>query len=1059
MRKRIGKWLFWGAVGFLALTAGALGFVYSYVTDAATLEALLRREAPRFLPGTALQIGRAHWRPFLGQVTLNQLHLWQNVDGTAFEVARVSWMSIRCDLGALTRGRVEPLEVSVAQPVLRLRRRADGSWNLQGLLADPWPAPPLPREPVVLVKNGTLELCEAGAAAPSMVLRDVELRLSPEGPPGGIVRFEGSARGGPFDSMRNLEGTFDRRSGRVVIEKGELTRLELTDSSRACLPAAIQRDFAASGLSGGEVGVSVEGLAYDPRVGLSRCKASIQLRGASLERPELPFPLTDVAVNATLDEDVLTISHAEGRNGKTAVRLSGRLSASAPREGPLDLRAIVTDLELDERLKRVTPPEALPHWGNFRPEGWVDLGLVLRRASVGEPVAFALTVTCRDVRVETKFFPYPFQHVQGTLVWKGPELTVNLRTLLGGEWLTCTGTILDPGLEARAKLDFRAKSFPVDEALMRALPPEIRKVVEDFQPSGSVRGVVHLDRLPPPTPTSPPEGIVRIAAELDLNERCSIRWSELPYLVEDLTGHLDLRPDRWSFTNMKGRNGAATLAASGEVVPLGPNRNEVSIHLEADHLFFDQQLREALPQQWKNTWDTLNPSGFSRVEAQISGRSDEPMHTHLTIVPEPAETRVQLSLVPVEGTPGGGRLLVLPPMEQVAGTFIYDDGTITMSNVSCSFREAPVSCQWGRVVLHENGGFELGVKGLQVDKLRPDARLREIMPPVMAQFAQRLDDGRTFGLSSDLGIRWSGRRGEPARCDWSDAKVVFVSNTIQSGIPLEQLQGQIDHIHGWSDGRSIQLQGTINLDSVRLAGLQITGLGSPLLVKDGEAHLSNIEAGLLGGKVYGDVHLTLEETPHYQASLQLVGADLARYTSTVPGKQEMRGAVSGRLVVAGRGNDMRTCEGEASASVTQGDLGQLPLFLQLFKVPNLRPPSRTAFDSADVHATISDGRANFDRITFTGDAFSLTGSGTIELQGDRAADLHLTPIYGREERKIPIVGDVMREASSRVFDVHVTGPINALTFRPEPFREVLSPAGSLLRRLRERERTEPSTRR
>ena len=45
----------------------------------------------------------------------------------------------------------------VSQPTLRLRRRRDGSWNLEGLLADPWPGPWIETPPIT-IQNATLEL-------------------------------------------------------------------------------------------------------------------------------------------------------------------------------------------------------------------------------------------------------------------------------------------------------------------------------------------------------------------------------------------------------------------------------------------------------------------------------------------------------------------------------------------------------------------------------------------------------------------------------------------------------------------------------------------------------------------------------------------------------------------------------------------------------------------------------------------------------------------------------------------------------------------------------------
>jgi hypothetical protein len=1050
MRTKARKVVFWGIVLVLAILAGGLGFAYSYVTDGATLAEAIRREAPRYLRHTTVHVGRVQLRPFLGQVTINQLRLSQTVDGRPFPVAQVGWMSVHCDLNALARGRFEPSQVKLSLPVLRIRHRADGTWNVEGLLADPWPGPPLTTLPTILVKGGRLELIDDASDAPAVVLQDAELTATPT-QAGGPLEFEGSARGGPFDRVR-FEGTVDCKSGRIELTKGDLTRLALSDSLKRCLGLPDARDqFERLGLRGGEADFVLKHLRYDWKQDQSiQYSGTMHLRGATLERDELPFPLSDVSAAVGIDGGRLVVEHAEGRNGKTSVKVRGTLSADDPERGPLDLTVDVTDLELDHRLRDRTPAEYLPLWNEYRPEGWISLGLKLVRTEPGAAVGFGLTVRCQDVGMTFHLFPYPIQHMRGTLVWQGPTITVDLSTFLHGEWLRGQGTIEDPGPDALVNLTFRTASLPIDEALRKAMPPEVREVVDAFQPTGSVRGVARLARRPPPRPGAPDD--VRIDAELDLNEGCSMRWDGMPYLIRDLTGHLEIHPDRWKFTRMRGTNGAAVITGEGEVEGAEPGRQKIDLTLRAERLPFDQQLREALPPQWQATWATLNPSGLSNVDARITAEPGEEPHYHLKIVPDPAETRVHLAIMPVPGSPGAGpgQVIRLPAMDHVSGNFRFDDGTVTMSGVQFDFREAPVEFKGGSVVLQDDGGFRLKVEDLLVTKLRLDPELRRIMPPVMAQFAQRLDDSKTFWIRGDLGIGWSGRPGDPARCNWEKATVVLDGNAIQTGLPLERIQGQIDHLRGWSDGRGIEVEGSINLASVQLMGLQITSLESPLIVKQGQALLPSIQGKLLGGTIYGDVAVSLDATPHYQANLQLIGADLAQYALTIPGKQRLRGLVSGRVRVEGDGNNLRTCMGEGHARVTQGDLGELPLAIRWVKVPNFRRPTSTAFDSAEVHATIADGKATLDPIKFTGDAISLRGSGTLNLQGQRELDLHLSPLYGRDERRLPWVSDAMREASGRVFDLHVTGPLASPKVDPEALPDIVSRATQVVRRRAER---------
>ena len=112
-------------------------------------------------------------------------------------------------------------------------------------------------------------------------------------------------------------------------------------------------------------------------------------------------------------------------------------------------------------------------------------------------------------------------------------------------------------------------------------------------------------------------------------------------------------------------------------------------------------------------------------------------------------------------------------MENVHGRFVFDNGKVTMNDVNFKFRGAPVQFSRGTVFLEDTGQFDLAVKTSGSRTIRFDLDLRKKMPPLMAQFALRLDDGQTFRARGDLQIGWSGVAGEPAWCKWKNTLVVF----------------------------------------------------------------------------------------------------------------------------------------------------------------------------------------------------------------------------------------------------------------------------------------------
>ncbi len=103
---------------------------------------------------------------------------------------------------------------------------------------------------------------------------------------------------------------------------------------------------------------------------------------------------------------------------------------------------------------------------------------------------------CRDVSAEYRHFPYALDHLTGSLVLEKNVLAVDLRTLLGGKDMHLNGTIQNPGVDAVVRLDINAESVPIDDAIKKAMRPDVRKVVDSFNPSGFVKLHATVDRTP-----------------------------------------------------------------------------------------------------------------------------------------------------------------------------------------------------------------------------------------------------------------------------------------------------------------------------------------------------------------------------------------------------------------------------------------------------------------------------------------------------------------------------------------------------------------------------------
>jgi hypothetical protein len=1109
--RRVAKVFVWGMLLCLSTLIGGLWFAYWYMTDGETIAQVIREKAARYFPGSTLEPGGVHISLFGGKIVFKQLKLIQKIDGAPFEALRIPWLNIRINTRKLAKGQFEARDVEVSQPTLRLRHRRDGTWNLEGLLASPWPGPWIDTPPIT-IKNATLELIadlepddstdapksvanrpelaamglnstgQAGenlrASSPPLlqsapvpgrgianrspaILRDVLLNIvqSAAGPE--CLEFDGTARGDVFEKLR-LKGTVNLITGSITLE-GELTGLTLSETLRRRVPFEARPMVKALALNNGVVDIDVNRFRYDPAAapgGRLRYQAQARLREGVWECPKLPFSVNELSAVIGMEDGKVSIKHAQGSNGPTTMRAEGTIELGDPKRVPLDLQVAFTDLELHPRLRDHTPTEYNELWDVFKPSGRIDGTVHLVRGQTGAPVELSATVECRDVAAVYRHFQYPLDHLTGRLTLEKRVLTVNLQTLKGGQPVQLAGTIKNPGVDAVVQLDIQAGSIVIDDVLRNAMPPNVGKVVDQFKPSGVVRAHARVFREPMP---DRPEGLIKIDAEIDPIERCEITWERMPYPIRNLKGRLEIHPDRWVFKNVVGENGQAKIKASGSVEKLsekkltnGEDPLKIDVYLEAENLPFSGDLKDALPPAWKErSWPIINPSGACDVKAEVHVAPHCPDHTHIEILPRPeSNVRLEVTRSPQQGIDPGG--VIDLPMEDVRGRFVFDDGNVAMNDVTFVFRGAPVNFSRGTVFLEDSGRFELAVNELWVEEIRFDADLRKKMPPLMQQFALRLDDGRTFRARGDLQIGWTGEAGVPAWCKWKDTLVVFNDNTVKSGIPLEHIQGQLKNVSGWSNGASVEVHGILDLASVSLLGQQITKVESPFEVEQGVARLKNVKATFLKGELMGEeCWVSLDTTPRYHAGLSIRGARLEEYARTIPGRQSYRGRIDARINLDGWGNEVRNLHGDGEAHIAEGDLGELPPLFRLAKkiatvlnIPGLaladRPRSagKTAFDSADVYFTIAHGLTTFDPIKFTGNAFSLRGQGTMNPQGK--LDLQLNVLWGRDQLHIPFLSELTREASTPILVVKVDGTPSFPQFdiRPLPlFNNLLKALG------------------
>src|SRR5262249_50805883 len=160
----------------------------------------------------------------------------------------------------------------------------------------------------------------------------------------------------------------------------------------------------------------------------------------------------------------------------------------------LDLHVDILGLELDDRLRRRTPSELAGLWDEFTPTGRVSVALDVARGPDGRPTVTRSRVEGLDLALVYKYFRYPLDHVGGWVSRVGPAVGPAQRPVGGNKPMSAPRTIDDPGPDAHVVLDFRGEALPIARTLLDAMPPDVRAVVDQFHPTGTVQGEARVER-------------------------------------------------------------------------------------------------------------------------------------------------------------------------------------------------------------------------------------------------------------------------------------------------------------------------------------------------------------------------------------------------------------------------------------------------------------------------------------------------------------------------------------------------------------------------------------
>ncbi|MCS7304104.1 MAG: AsmA-like C-terminal region-containing protein [Thermoguttaceae bacterium] len=875
-----------------------------------------------------------------------------------------------------------------------------------------------------------------------------------------------------------MEGWLDLASGDYALW-AKVVGWELTPDWQALLPNQQIPQWLSGRSFQGQVDASFRLVHRASLQELIQWELAGRLTNGRLQDPRLPYPLTDIWAVFRADPDGLRVEQLFARHGAATLRLSYRQNGYQL-NCPFHLEAEIRHLELRREWLELVGirPSLVRHWDLYRPSGQANLDVVLDYD--GQHWFPEVTVECLDVSFLYAKFPYRLDHAQGRLELRNDTLWLQLTAFSENQPVRITGEILHPLNQPTGWVEIQAQGLPIDQKFFDALQEPTRRFLAPLHPQGSLDVAYrwHRERLDQ-------QGSRQIRLQL---QRGAICYDRFPYPIRNLRGTFECTDGRWELWGLTGSNGSAQIRGYGHLIPIAtpssqplaqtPENNpenhfsqllagrlfsqplvctesaglfpsmfrpaeqllppmELYLNLVAEKVPLDEELREALPPAAQRLWNQLRPTGQVDLSAlEIRYRTGQPAaEVRFTAQPIPDRSSIEPVAFPYR-------------LEKLQGKLFFAHNQVFWQGFRGEHGSVRIGAElFGR--LQPDGAWQLEMENLFVDRLPLDRELTKALPePLKKAFAVLNPEG-----SLALRGRWQlAQSAEPASrlsCQWN-LELTMIGGRLQPGILLENIHGAMQLAGHWH-AQDYALWGQMDLDSFLYQGCQFVRVRGPFWIDSQyvlfgpdaqtrqQTHLAEqtgkpadsvagaaarlITGELFGGQATGQGWIRLGSQPEFALRATLSEANLAQIAQEhLPGIQDLQGKLSGWLYLHGYGKNIHTFTGRGALHLREADIYELPLMIALLKVLNLRRPDTNAFSDCDLQFRIAGPHIYLDRIAFQGDAISLHGAGETNFHGD--LNLTLSPILGREDRKPPLLKQLLGGAGQEFMVIRVTGSLH-----------------------------------
>jgi len=708
-------------------------------------------------------------------------------------------------------------------------------------------------------------------------------------------------------------------------------------------------------------------------------------------------------------------------------------------DSEMEIEAATDLFKVNDEVLRVLPESTRKEIAGIT--GDVSLKLHLAKQKDQPSPSVSAEIQAHNAGIFHKVFPYQVDNIEGTLlyennrIWSPPGK--NLTATHGDAKLDMKIDIDGSGPNTKYDLEIRGEKVPLDKNLYDALPPDVRKQIDDYVPSGALEAgagtadVVCRVKGEAPSPD--------ISVELHVSG-ASVRCAYFPYLVKDVSGVMRVEPGGVYLDQARGTHGGAQFSLEGGKI----EKDLVDVTINCKSVAFDEDARAALNEDFAKIYDSLKPTGAVDAVVRLTAKGGEAIRPEVTLISNKT-MEFTYDVFPLHAKDVEAEVAITPDNVKISKL------GCKLGNLTIPYDEKKNYCE---ISLGKEPRFSLYLN--KVEGVHIDDELKAALPIGLRDSLNKMTARGDMDLSNlELNFLTGENRGRYSY----NFDAALENCSVGEKPTIERLNGVMKIRVVENPGEQASMNGTTveNLDFY-IRGLHVANLSGKVERLDdkdaGFAKPADPHRLLFSASVYnsdnkpnvtdGYFIFNLGDSKEYKGGFAFSSVDLtALHTELTQKPSKLAGKMAGRVDFRGEGEDFNALQGTGNLDITEGNLVELPLIMSLNALLQGQLPERQIVKEGHLTFNIKDKAFNFDVVKFNSQAVNFVGYGKIDFD----ENLDMVIFSDTVLKGIPVVEQIFRLFKKQLYAAQIKGTFSKPEVTPAVFNVITDIPGGILKLL------------